>query len=130
MFNIMESIRGFVSDEFGFLLYLYAIIVFAMGIDFATGVWKAKKSNSISSTKGKDGLIKKVTILLILLLTFFVSFIFPDGTGTIANITVWLGFLSFEIVSIIENCDALGINVGPLKKFLKVANLNKEEDNE
>ncbi len=128
MFNVMESIRAFVADEFGFLIYLYGIIVFAMIIDFGTGLAKAKKQGNLSSSIGKDGLIKKVTILLILLLTFFVSFIFPDGTGTAANVAVWFGFLGFECVSIVENCYVLGINVGPLEKFLKVAKLEPEED--
>lgn len=124
MFHVMEDIRYFVADEFGFLIYLYGIIIFAMTIDFITGLRKATKSQDLNSTKGKDGLLKKVTILLILFLTFLVSFVFPNNTGYVANVAVWLGFLGFELLSIIENCYEMGINVGPLERFIKVAKLD------
>lgn len=126
----MENIRYFVADEFGFLLYLYGIIIFAMCIDFFTGVRKAYKGQKLTSTKGKDGLLKKITILLILFLTFLLSFVFPNNTGYVANVAVWFGFLSFEIVSIIENCYEMGINVGPLEKFIKIAKLDSREKQE
>lgn len=130
MFHIMEDIRSFVADEFGFLIYLYGIIILAMVVDFITGIGKASKSQELNSTKGKDGLLKKVTILLILFLTFLVSFVLPNNTGYVANVAVWFGFLGFEFVSIIENCYQMGINVGPLERFIKVAKLDSREEKE
>lgn len=108
-------VGGFVGALFGGLDgFLRALIIF-MVIDYITGVMVAWQEHKWSSEIGFEGLRKKGTILLLVILgTVVDTYILQKGQ--VVRTAVIFTYLSNEGISILENCSNLGL---PIPKKLK-----------
>jgi toxin secretion/phage lysis holin len=104
------------------VLYLLLILMF---IDVLTGLMKAWHQGNLWSRKGMFGFMRKILILLVILAASIMDEIFAMG-GVIAGATL-LFFCISELISIVENAEAMGVPVPPaLKDKLAVI---REKDN-
>lgn len=121
----LSAIGGFFLDCIGGWDNEIAFLLCLIGVDIFTGILKAVKQKSLSSTSMRDGLFKKSIIILIIVLAVRGDFVIKDFFG---HPIMWndhelylrtafcLWFMLEELISVIENADVLGV---PLPKWLK-----------
>ena len=99
--------------------FLTVAVLIGIVLDFATGIAKGYKADhKVSSSKLRDGGFKKAGIVLVIFLAYGLSVLFGDTSHLIFN-SVQLYYLYTELVSIIENLVALGVDAPPwLRKLL------------
>ena len=125
--NVFEI--GFAS--FGtLLLYLFGgwdialqCLVTAIVLDYISGLIKAYNTKTLSSKIGLKGLLKKVGILCIVILSVLLDRISGE-TGVIRTMVIYY-FVANEGLSILENLAEAGL---PIPQFLKNALLNLQKD--
>jgi toxin secretion/phage lysis holin len=119
--NYGKEIFGFLGAVVGFLFGKWEV---AMGIlivlnvfDIVTGVWKAGKGGSITSTTMREGLHKKFGMWIYVIVGHFVDVLCIPVFGgmPIAKMTVIFSEVYNEGTSVIENVNALGV---PAPKIL------------
>ena len=76
-------------------------------IDYITGVIKSLVNNVESSKIGYRGIMKKCSVLLVVMLTIYVDTIFKSN---ISNFTI-ITFCANELLSICENFSEMGVDV-------------------
>ena len=103
----------------GKVLYILALICIAMIVDFLVGSLAAWRSpdERFASQRGINGILRK----LVLVCCMPVSALIPADAGLMALCVLYVGYLMMELASIVENLDRLGVNVGPLKRFIEHA---------
>lgn len=98
---------------------LHALILF-MVIDYITGVSAAYIHNKLNSEVGFHGIIRKFTILLIVVVASSLDNILLYETHWIRTVTI-LFFVSNEGISLLENAALIGVPIPPqLFKALEV----------
>ena len=125
MFNFF---RALLETEDSKAMFIMMLICIAMVIDFLTGTIAARINPDIEfvSKAGINGILRKISSVI--LLTFFipVSVIVPNGVGTALLYVLYLGYLTLELTSILENYKKMGNNGSELfENFLKAF---KKED--
>lgn len=110
--------------HFGRDCYIFIVPVVMMLFDYITGIMKAWHTNSISSTKLRDGLNHKAGEIIIILIAVFLQ----KTLGTPKEITIFVSIyiIITEIVSIIENLDEIGVKI---PSWVKTKLLAIVEDN-
>lgn len=105
---------------FGAHWYLFAFFLALNVVDYAYGVMKSRATDTLSSAKGAQGIVKKLSYWVIIALAFAVAEFFVT-LG--AEIGLELGFLRLlgwfvlatyivnELTSIVENMVILGVDV-------------------
>lgn len=102
----------------GFDVALSCLLV-AIVIDYISGLIKAYNTKTLSSSIGFRGILKKVGILLIVMLSVIVDRITIDNGG-VRTLVIYY-FVANEGLSVIENLALAGIPVPKqLKNALKV----------
>lgn len=101
----MEYLESLKFTKGYWLLLLPFILMIS---DILTGYLQARKNNEVNSQKMRDGISKKIGEIVYIVVAICVSYAF--------NIKFLSSFVSIyiiymEIVSILENCQKLGINV-------------------
>lgn len=124
---VVAFLSYFLGKEWFLFVGFFALNV----IDYITGVIKARKNHVENSTKGVNGVLKKLSYWLMILTGFIVSMIFRqlgDVIGINLDFSVVIGWFVMaslfinEIRSIIENFVEAGFNVPKvLSKGLEVA---------
>lgn len=127
---------------FGEHWILFAGFLLFNVIDFITGIMKSRLTGKENSTKGWQGVLKKLGYWIMILVAFAMSTLFIE-IGTVINIdlgvTTLLGWFVLaslainEIRSILENLVEAGFNVpNVLINGLEVADkiINKENEND
>lgn len=125
--NMMDFLRHIIQTEDGKILYLLALIALAMIIDFITGsigAW-VNKDIKFRSKEGINGILRKIASMLTLLIFIPVSVLLPSGAGTALMYTMYLGYLMFELRSILENLDKCGVEVKIFKKAIDTLDKNE-----
>ena len=125
--NIFEI--GFAS--FGtLLLYLFGgwdialqCLVTAIVLDYISGLIKAYNTKTLSSKIGLKGLLKKVGILCVVILSVLLDRISGE-TGVIRTMVIYY-FVANEGLSVLENLAEAGL---PIPQFIKNALLNLQKD--
>ncbi|MGM0259361.1 phage holin family protein [Enterococcus sp. AZ102] len=84
------------------------IFLWAVFIDIVTGLAKAFTGKSAHSTKGLQGLIKH--LLVVILVTIAYPYLKILGLESFATAFVWF-YVAIYGISIVENLDQLGIKV-------------------
>lgn len=112
--------------------YLFAAFAMLNIADYLTGWYRSEKTGTVNSSKGLDGILKKLGYWVAIGIAFFVAVAFRDiGTmiGIDLGFTVFIGwftlctFIINEIRSVLENLVQIGVAVpGWLVKGLEVAN--------
>lgn len=93
------------------------ILLIIMVLDYITGVIRAFRSKSVNSSTGYKGLIKKSTILIIIILAAQVDRMLGTDNHIFRNCTA-LSFTVNDALSILENIGMMGVR---FPKFLMVA---------
>lgn len=125
--NVIEI--GFAS--FGTLLvYLFGgwdialqCLVTAIVLDYISGLIKAYNTKTLSSKIGLKGLLKKVGILCVVILSVLLDRISGE-TGVIRTMVIYY-FVANEGLSVLENLAEAGL---PIPQFIKNALLNLQKD--
>lgn len=117
MFDFLKELVG---TQDGKILFILALIAGAMIIDFLTGTVAAKINDKIKfvSQKGIDGILRKIVSMIVMVFFIPISILLPNDTGVAMLYTLYLGYLMFELVSILENLKKMGVKVDLFKNFL------------
>lgn len=127
MKEIYNSIIAIVLTTFIYLVggldvAMIALLV-AIVLDYISGVIKGYVTKQLSSQTGFRGIVKKVAILIIVMLSVLVDRVTGD-TGAIRTLVIYY-FVANEGLSIIENLGQSGVPIPQsIKKALKA--LKKE----
>ncbi|MBP2621115.1 holin [Streptococcus panodentis] len=123
--------RSMVDTQDKLIFFTLTLIMGAMVIDFLTGTLAAKINPNIEfkSKAGINGIIRKIASIALLSFCIPLSILLPEGIGLGALQILYLGYLFFELKSILENFDKLGINTLLFKEFIeKFSKTNNQED--
>lgn len=116
-------ISFFIGDDTGLI---YALLI-AMIIDYITGVLNAAFAHSISSEIGAKGIVKKITILMLVGLGNLIdAYLLKEGSAVRTMIIFF--YLANEGISILENAVSLGLPVP--RKLWGILEKIQEEDHD
>lgn len=120
MDKIISAITASTATTFiylfgGFDVALQCLLV-AIILDYISGMIKAYNSKTLSSSIGFKGILKKVGILIIVMLSVLVDHVTLDNGG-IRTLVIYY-FVANEGLSILENLAVAGL---PIPKKLKDA---------
>ncbi|CEY53728.1 putative holin 1 [Streptococcus pneumoniae] len=117
-FNFLRSV---VQTEDGLVLYALALIVSMEIIDFVTGTIAAIINPDIEykSKIGINGLLRKISGVLLLMILIPASVLLPEKTGFAFLYSIYLGYIAFTFQSLIEN----------YRDYLKKMMIRKKENN-
>ena len=91
----------------------FKIIGILVGIDIGTGLINAILKKNLSSKRSYIGMFKKVSIIAVVVTAFIIEQILKvDKIGELVSTF----FIITEALSILENCNDMGV---PIPKFLK-----------
>lgn len=126
-FNSISSIFGVIGGGIVYLLggwdNLIIVLLILMCLDYVTGILKGIYTQKLSSNAGRKGIIKKISILIIISLAVMCEKI---GIPAMREITIMF-FAVNEGLSILENVAEMGL---PIPEQIKNALLqirSKEE---
>lgn len=129
---VVSAVVGAFFSFFGVLAIPLALLIPCNLIDYFTGMSASKmKGEKITSEQSIKGIIKKVTMYVLIFVGFGIDCMISYVTGTLhidmpfpllfsAIIASWL--VINELISITENCEVIGHTVpllGPVLRFIK-----------
>lgn len=101
-------------------------LVTAIALDYVSGILKAFNTKTLSSKIGFSGLMRKLGILVLVMLSVLIDRI-SGGTGAIRTLVIYY-FVANEGLSIIENIGQAGLPIpAVIKRALKAL---KDQANE
>lgn len=100
---------------------IFSVLCFILG-DILAGFISAVIIKNVDSQKMREGLLRKILLLMILALSFVIQYAFFNMTIISKVVSLYIIFM--EIISILENVSKAGIDLGGLADFLKI----KKED--
>lgn len=101
------------------VLYLLALLCLAMLVDLVSGIVAAKITHEFTSKIGINGILRKVSSLLLLLFFLPVSLLIPLKAGIGLLYAFYVSYLFMEIHSILENYQKMGFDTKRMKVFIK-----------
>lgn len=111
--TILKGILASIGTFFAYILGGFDIalqcLLIAISLDYLTGLMKSYKSSTLNSNKGFKGLIKKVAMLCLVVLSVQLD-ILAGETGVIRTLVIYY-LVSNEGLSIIENLGQMDIIV-------------------
>lgn len=127
MKEIIDSVLAVIATTFIYLIggldIALVCLLIAIVLDYISGIIKAYVTKELSSKIGLKGILKKVGILLIVMLSVLVDRVTGE-TGAIRTLVIYY-FVANEGLSILENLGQAGVPIPEsIKKALKV--LKKE----
>ena len=119
--QLFSALEQAVSTSEGKALYILVLICIAMILDFLLGSFAAWRDPQVkfTSQRGIDGILRKLASILVLVCCIPVSALVPAEAGLAALIVLYLGYLFYELASVIENLERLGAPVSGLLKFIE-----------
>lgn len=119
----MENLQYFIQNlDFTNTFWQIGTTLFFMLGDIISGVVSAVILKNLDSQKMREGLLRKVLLILIVLLGFVVGGAFKI---TFVSKAVCIYIIVMETISILENVKKAGIDLGKLGELLKI----KQEEN-
>ena len=115
---MIDFFRHCLMTEDGKVIYLLALISITMMIDFLTGMWCAKINKQFESNKGINGILRKISSMLLMIIFVPFSVIIPNGVGLGLVFVMYVGYEIMEIKSILENLNKMGVDINPFINFL------------
>ena len=121
-FEWSHALRGFVDTQDKLIAFTLTLIMGAMVIDFLTGTLAAKINPKIEfkSKEGINGVLRKISSIALLAFCIPLSILLPEGIGLGTLQVLYLGYLFFEMKSVLENFEKLGIDTALFKDFFEV----------
>lgn len=109
------TVWSFIVGAMGWAFPTLAVLMMA---DFVTGITAGAPTEGLSSKKGSRGFVKKVHVLIIVGVVYFLEKqIF--GTQHLGD-GVTIAYIVIEFISITENAGRIGVPLGPIKNFITV----------
>lgn len=129
MKEVLQSILAVISTGLIYLLggldIALTCLLIAIVLDYVSGMLKAFITKQVSSKVGFKGILKKVSILLVIMLAVLIDRVTGE-TGAIRTLVVYY-FVANEGLSILENLGQAGVPIPQsIKKALKA--LKKESN--
>lgn len=93
-----------------------ATLIFMIA-DIVSGVIQAIINKNLDSQKMREGLLRKILLILVVILSFIFQYAF--NIPAISKV-VCIYLIVMEIISILENIKKAGIDLGKLGELLKV----------
>lgn len=119
----MENLQYFIENlNFANIYWQIGTTLIFMLADIISGVVSASILHDIDSQKMREGLLRKVLLVLIVLLSFIVGGAF---NLTFISKVVCIYIIIMETISILENLKKAGVDLGKLGELLKI----KQEEN-
>lgn len=120
-FEWSHALRGFVDTQDKLIVFTLTLIMGAMVIDFLSGTLAAKINPNIEfkSKEGINGILRKIASIALLAFCIPLSILLPEGIGLGTLQVLYLGYLFFEMKSILENFEKLGIDTALFKEFFE-----------
>ena len=113
----------------GWDVALIVLIVF-MVIDYITGVSVAVINRTLNSETGAKGLLKKLSIIMMLIVGVLLDRLINDGAWVFRTLVAYF-YIANEGISIIENLSLLGVPVPKkIKRMLEQLQLDNDSDTE
>lgn len=129
----MKHIKLILSIWSTFIIYILGgfdvalkCLLILIGVDYFTGVSKAYYNNKLSSYRGLKGVLKKLNILSMVVVSNVIDEMLM-GTGAIRTLTIYY-ICCNEGLSILENLSAMNIIV-PVWLQDKLIQVKKEVEN-
>lgn len=107
-------------------------LIFMVG-DIISGIVQAVINKNLDSQKMREGLLRKILLILIVILSFIFQYAF--NIPAISKV-VCIYLIVMEIISILENIKKAGVDLGKLGELLKIKteektiNVNINEESE
>lgn len=127
IFNILIAFVG------GLLTYIFGgwdtcliVLVLFIALDYLTGVWSAFIQKQVSSDIGRRGILKKATILIVLIVAVLLDRLINNGTWVFRTLVCYF-YIANEGISLLENAIEIGVPV-PKKLVDTLEQLNKKEE--
>ena len=114
----MENLGTIIENlEFTSLFWqVIATLVFMLA-DVISGLISAVIRNDLDSKVMREGLLRKILLILVVALSFVISSAF--GINIISKV-VCIYIIIMEVISILENLKKAGIDLGKLGELLKI----------
>lgn len=124
--GIDKFISLIVSEAATIFIYLFGgidvaltCLIVAIVLDYVSGMIKAYNKKQLSSKIGFSGILKKIGILILVMLSVLVDRV-TGNTGAIRTLVIYY-FVANEGLSVLENLGESGIPIpNAIKKALKV----------
>lgn len=114
-FGSIGTIWSFIVGTMG---WAFPSLVIMMLLDFISGLSAGSKNEGLSSSKGREGFIKKIHVLIIIGAVYLMEkAVF--GTQHVGD-GVTIAYLIIEFISLIENAGRLGVPLGPVENFISI----------
>ena len=85
------------------------VLVLFMTMDYLTGISRAYKDKVLSSAVGIDGILKKITLLVVVAVAVGVDNV-TGAQGVVRLATIWF-YIGMEGISILENAARIGVPI-------------------
>ena len=119
----MENIEQIINSlNFSSLLWQVVGTLVFMIADVISGFISAVIQKNVDSQKMREGLLRKILLILIIALSFIVQYAF--GITSISKV-VCIYIIVMEVISILENIKKAGIDLGKLGEILNI----KQDEN-
>ena len=116
-----HALRELVNTQDKLIMFTLTLILCAMAIDFLTGTLAAKTNPKIEfkSKEGINGILRKISSIALLAFCIPLSVLLPEGIGLGTLQVLYIGYLFFEMKSLLENFEKLGIDTALFKDFFE-----------
>ena len=126
IFNICFAwAGGFLTYVFGLWDTCLIVLVSFIALDYLTGVWGACIQKNVSSDIGRRGILKKATILIVLIVAVLLDRLINNGIWVFRTLVCYF-YIANEGISLLENAVKIGIPV-PEKLVDVLEQLKKKE---
>lgn len=123
------SVVSYLLSAAGILFWIYMVLAM---VDFITGCGKAVVKQELNSSTGRKGILKKVGTICVLVVSVLLDLILMEhGISTEGMIfhVVCSWYIFIEILSILENVNAMGVKIPErLRSIIKVMNPSEYND--
>ena len=141
LYKIAAAAAGAVISFFTGIPVIMWVLIAMMTLDYVTGLMTGMMGVSSKTEGGKlssraafDGLMRKIMIFLVVILSVLVDLAVQYGAGVTFNAVTGatcLWFIASEGVSVLENAAELGVPIpGILRKALEVLRDGSGEDDD
>lgn len=130
--NDKEALNTIIAGVGFFLTYIFGcwdtsliVLVTFMALDYATGLIGAFIQKKVSSCVGFNGILKKATILIVLIVAVLLDRLLNGGTWVFRTLVCYF-YIGNEAISLLENAVTIGVPV-PVKLVEVLEQLKNKE---
>lgn len=107
------------KNEYGKVLMWLGVILILMAVDMITGFIQAYINHDVKSGKMSTGLLKKFALLVVLIAIVPLTIVLPDLISVSVIISVYTLETINELISVVENCNKLGVGKAIFDPIIK-----------